>query len=778
MQNINLDIVPGDFLQVLRFSQGDIGREFKINLVNYDIPTGATVKLQGTKPSGFGFTITNTGSITNNSITLASTSEMTSEAGKFPAEVHIEKDGVKLGTANLYISVEKDPHPNGTTDGNAEEIIPELTLLVERVEAAASSVLDMQVVANTLPAGSQATYSYDEDENKATFGIPQGEAGAGAAGVVASAYSASSTYAVGDYVIHNSNLYRCTTAITTAEAFTAAHWTQIVLADDVSDLKSDLTDSVLISVTPKWSRQVGSANGIFSAGNGATIHGMSIDSVETIELTNNAKAALFLYRFGAYVGKINANYTVDQVAGSWGYYTGRVNIADILKANNCDEVVITLVPTDGTTLTDGTVESWGNANCKIKKLFYANNEATTKAISTTWKMGAFGADGYTFAKNQGFATSDFISNVQSIIFTSNAKVNVAFYSKFKPIGKISASGAIDKVAGSWGYVFRELNITRYLEEQFASADSIRVTLVVIANGPITNDSEATSFATANCVILQSALTSYPTFASINKPTSSFIKAINHRGFNRFAPENTLPAFAMSKKAGFTDIECDLEWTSDGVPVMLHDSTINRTARNADGTSISSTVNIRDITYEQALSYDFGIWKDPKYTGTKIPTFEQTLVLCKQLGLNIWLDIKDNLTETQANVVINLVKAVGMSEHMVFMSLHSATLEKMKTAFPKATLLTGIQANTEAGVNSALAIVSALKTDDNNVLLSAYATTMTDDRYNQLSNAGVNCILWVDLEYDFTIPFNKNVVGAFTDMQDVGADSIAYAMNNN
>ena len=244
MQNINLDIVPGDFLQVLRFSQGDIGREFKINLVNYDIPAGATVKLQGTKPSGFGFTITNTGSITNNAITLASTSEMTSEAGKFQAEVHIEKDGVKLGTANLYISVEKDPHPNGTTDGNAEEIIPELTLLVERVEAAASSVLDMQVVANTLPAGSQATYSYDEDENKATFGIPQGEAGAGAAGVVATAYSASSTYAVGDYVIHNSNLYRCTTAITTAEAFTAAHWTQVVLADDVNDLKSDLQNQI------------------------------------------------------------------------------------------------------------------------------------------------------------------------------------------------------------------------------------------------------------------------------------------------------------------------------------------------------------------------------------------------------------------------------------------------------------------------------------------------------------------------------------------------------
>ena len=50
---------------------------------------------------------------------------------------------------------------------------------------------------------------------------------------VAPLYSNSSTYAVGDYVIYNDQLYRCTTAITTAEAWTAAHWTAAVLGDDV-----------------------------------------------------------------------------------------------------------------------------------------------------------------------------------------------------------------------------------------------------------------------------------------------------------------------------------------------------------------------------------------------------------------------------------------------------------------------------------------------------------------------------------------------------------------
>jgi hypothetical protein len=58
----------------------------------------------------------------------------------------------------------------------------------------------------------------------------------------APAYSTSATYSVGDYVWHDGTLYRCTTAITTAEAWTAAHWTAPVLGDDVSDLKSAVNE--------------------------------------------------------------------------------------------------------------------------------------------------------------------------------------------------------------------------------------------------------------------------------------------------------------------------------------------------------------------------------------------------------------------------------------------------------------------------------------------------------------------------------------------------------
>lgn len=66
-------------------------------------------------------------------------------------------------------------------------------------------------------------------------------------GDIASTYSSSSTYAVGDYVLYSGQLYRCTTAISTAEAWTSAKWTAVALGDDVTDLKSAFDDLIIIS---------------------------------------------------------------------------------------------------------------------------------------------------------------------------------------------------------------------------------------------------------------------------------------------------------------------------------------------------------------------------------------------------------------------------------------------------------------------------------------------------------------------------------------------------
>ncbi|MCL4722641.1 MAG: glycerophosphodiester phosphodiesterase, partial [Gammaproteobacteria bacterium] len=54
----------------------------------------------------------------------------------------------------------------------------------------------------------------------------------------------------------------------------------------------------------------------------------------------------------------------------------------------------------------------------------------------------------------------------------------------------------------------------------------------------------------------------------------------HRGARQQAPENTLPAFELALAQGADGIEFDVQLTADGVPVLIHDETVDRTT---DGT---------------------------------------------------------------------------------------------------------------------------------------------------------------------------------------------------
>ena len=62
-----------------------------------------------------------------------------------------------------------------------------------------------------------------------------------ARGSLADAYSASSTYAVGDMVLKDGRLYECNTAISTAEAWTAAHWTAVTVSEKLADISGEVS---------------------------------------------------------------------------------------------------------------------------------------------------------------------------------------------------------------------------------------------------------------------------------------------------------------------------------------------------------------------------------------------------------------------------------------------------------------------------------------------------------------------------------------------------------
>src|SRR2546428_13622015 len=55
-----------------------------------------------------------------------------------------------------------------------------------------------------------------------------------------------------------------------------------------------------------------------------------------------------------------------------------------------------------------------------------------------------------------------------------------------------------------------------------------------------------------------------------------VRVVGHRGAAALAPENTIAAFEAGLRAGVDAIEFDVQRTADGVPVVLHDDTLDRT----------------------------------------------------------------------------------------------------------------------------------------------------------------------------------------------------------
>lgn len=222
-------------------------------------------------------------------------------------------------------------------------------------------------------------------------------------------------------------------------------------------------------------------------------------------------------------------------------------------------------------------------------------------------------------------------------------------------------------------------------------------------------------------------------SKIIKPRG-FIKSINHRGYNDIAPENTLPAFKLSKEVGFDYIETDISFTSDGVPVLLHDDTINRTS--------NGTGAVSSYTYEQLLEFDFGSWKSSEYTGTKIPTLEELLLLCKNLGLHAYLEIKPiagGNSTTYITECVNLCKKYGMLRNVTWLSFNNSYLDVVKTLDKKARL--GLLHNGAVEETTLIDNILALQTDYNEVFLDTGKAYLTSTLVEKCIENSISVEVW-------------------------------------
>jgi glycerophosphoryl diester phosphodiesterase len=110
-------------------------------------------------------------------------------------------------------------------------------------------------------------------------------------------------------------------------------------------------------------------------------------------------------------------------------------------------------------------------------------------------------------------------------------------------------------------------------------------------------------------------------------------------------------------------------TSDGVPVLLHDATLDRTT---DGHGPLSTHSFAEIS-----SLDAGSCFDDAFADERVPSFEGVLAaVCGRIG-RVYPEVKGYREESDLDLMVNLVLALGMADRTVFISMDWEALGRLR-----------------------------------------------------------------------------------------------------
>lgn len=106
--------------------------------------------------------------------------------------------------------------------------------------------------------------------------------------------------------------------------------------------------------------------------------------------------------------------------------------------------------------------------------------------------------------------------------------------------------------------------------------------------------------------------------------------IAHRGASHDAPENTLAAVKLAWERGADAVEIDVRLSRDGRIVLMHDSTIRRTA--------GIDAKVAHLTLAELKSFDVGRWKGAEWSGERIPTLAEVLAALPE-GKRLFIELK-------------------------------------------------------------------------------------------------------------------------------------------
>ena len=175
----------------------------------------------------------------------------------------------------------------------------------------------------------------------------------------------------------------------------------------------------------------------------------------------------------------------------------------------------------------------------------------------------------------------------------------------------------------------------------------------------------------------------------------------HRGGAAYAPENTMLAFENAARLGVDDFEADMLATADGVLVLIHDDTLDRTT--------DCSGRVADKTYAEILECDAAYWFSPgqpttspdealphplRGQGVRVPTAAELFAVAAQfdgayaptvtIEIKISFDSVDGLTTAglrAARLLVEQIQASGIQDRIIVQSFNPLAIDAVKLLDP-------------------------------------------------------------------------------------------------
>ncbi|MEN8376645.1 MAG: glycerophosphodiester phosphodiesterase family protein [Gemmatimonadota bacterium] len=190
-----------------------------------------------------------------------------------------------------------------------------------------------------------------------------------------------------------------------------------------------------------------------------------------------------------------------------------------------------------------------------------------------------------------------------------------------------------------------------------------------------------------------------------------MELIAHRGLSARAPENTLAALRLALDEGADALEWDVQASADGVPILLHDATLDRTT---SGLGPADALSLQELR-----SLDAGSWFDVSYAAQPIPSLAEALALAHGRCGRIYPELKAGMHRRVIGPVVDEIREFDWAEGATVISLDWDALAEVRRL---SDLRIGYVVAEPAGFDRAL----ELATEDGNAILDPDRRILLED----------------------------------------------------